>query len=108
MRFLDRAGLRIVEARPAGAALEFLLRFEQRLPATRAREHTGALFIVQRAASRPFGAVLAHDMILLGIKDFPPLGIGMGDWIGLHIHGSAPLSRRGYSHCALILPSFTT
>src|SRR4051794_28282730 len=29
MRFLHRAGLRIVEARPTGAALEFLLRPEQ-------------------------------------------------------------------------------
>src|SRR3954463_7618492 len=39
--FLERPGLRIVEARPAGAAFEFLLRLEQLLPATRAGEGAG-------------------------------------------------------------------
>src|ERR1700735_2923086 len=47
-RGLDRARLRIVEARPAGAALEFLLGGEQRLPAAGARERAGALLIVER------------------------------------------------------------
>src|SRR5712691_2358419 len=32
-RFFDRPGFRVVEARPAGAALEFLFRREQRLAA---------------------------------------------------------------------------
>src|SRR5215203_6103046 len=62
---LDRPRLRIVEARPAGAALELLLRRKQRLPATGTRERAGALLEVQRAASRPLGAVLAHDVELL-------------------------------------------
>src|SRR4051794_40046704 len=66
VRFLERAGLRIVEARPAGAAFEFLLRFEQLLPAPRAGEGAGALLEIQRAASGPLGAVLAHDVELLG------------------------------------------
>src|ERR1700752_4053772 len=66
LRFLDRAGLGIVEARPAGAALELLLRLEQHLPAARAGEGAGALLVVERAAARPLGAVLAHDVKLLG------------------------------------------
>src|SRR5881394_2787608 len=85
-RFLDRTGLRIVEARPAGAALEFLLRLEQFLPAARAGEGPGALLVIKGATSRPLGAVLAHDVELLRVKDLAPLGLGAGDGIGLHIH----------------------
>src|ERR1044071_8615175 len=48
--FLDRTGLRIVEARPAGATLELLLRLEQRLLAAGTVERAGALFEIQRAA----------------------------------------------------------
>src|ERR1041384_307091 len=59
-RLLDRTRLRIVEARPAGAALELLLRPEQRLPATRAAKRAGALLEIERAAARPLGPVLAH------------------------------------------------
>src|SRR5690348_13708044 len=40
----DGAGLRIVEARPASAALEFLLRLEQRLLAAGAIERAGTFF----------------------------------------------------------------
>src|SRR4029079_10443691 len=69
VRFFDRARFRIVEARPAGAALELFLRLEQFLTAARAGESAGALLVVQRAASRPLGAVLAHDLELLGRQD---------------------------------------
>src|SRR5262245_53966259 len=64
LQLLDRAGLRIVEARPAGAAFELLLRLEQRLPAPRAGEGAGALLVVERTAARPLGAVLAYDVVL--------------------------------------------
>src|ERR1700674_4592705 len=74
---LDRSRHRIVEARPAGAALEFLLRGEQRLFAARAIERAGALFVIERAASRPLGAVLAHDVKLLGREQLLPLRLGM-------------------------------
>src|SRR4051812_30712972 len=93
VRFLDRARFRIVEARPAGAALELLLRLEQLLPAARAGEGAGALLVIERAASRPLGAVLAHDVELLGRQNLAPLGLGVGDGISLHVHRSAPLYR---------------
>src|SRR5690242_8806677 len=65
-RALDCAGLGIVEARPASAALELGLGGEQLLPAAGAIERAGAFFVIQRAAARPLGAVLAHDVVLLG------------------------------------------
>src|SRR5262249_58004984 len=49
---LDRAGHRIVEARPAGAALELHFRDEQRLVAAGAGERASALLVVKRAAAR--------------------------------------------------------
>src|SRR5580658_5352245 len=48
-RGLDRPGDRIVEARPAGAALEFLLGDEQLLAAAGAGEFAGALLVIERA-----------------------------------------------------------
>src|SRR5271165_2380267 len=78
-RRLDRALHRRVEARPAGAALEFGLALEQRLAAAGAGEYAGTLLVVESAAARPFGAVLAHHGILLGGQQGPPLGFGMGD-----------------------------
>src|SRR5918995_4216066 len=42
-----RPRLRIVETRPAGAALEFLFRCEQRLPATGTIKRAGALLVIQ-------------------------------------------------------------
>src|SRR6266436_5781145 len=49
-RGFDRARHRIVETRPAGAALELRLRHEQRLAAADADEGAGALLEVERAA----------------------------------------------------------
>src|SRR5258708_35479456 len=76
-RGLDRVRLRIVEARPAGAALELLLRGEQRLAAAGAVERAGTLLVIERAAARPFGAVLAHDVELLGREQLLPLRLGV-------------------------------
>ncbi len=53
------------------------------LPAAGAFEAAGALLEIQRAASRPLGAVLTHDVILLGREQRTPFGVGMGDRIGL-------------------------
>src|SRR4029077_13378490 len=96
---LDGTGLRIVEARPAGAALEFLLRGEQRLVAAGAEERGRALLVIERAAARPFGAVLAHDVILLGGQELAPLGVGVGHGIlfgvRLRAHGHAPVGYGG-------------
>src|SRR5262245_41854257 len=65
-RFLDCTGLWVVEARPAGAALELGLRHEQFLPAAGTRKRARALLIIERAASRRLGAMLAHDVELFG------------------------------------------
>src|SRR5215470_9324335 len=55
-RRLHRAGIRIVEARPAGAAFELGLRDEELLSATRAIKRPGTLFVIQRTAPGPLGA----------------------------------------------------
>jgi hypothetical protein len=47
----------IVEAWPAGAAVGFEARFEQRLFATGANENAGPFFVVEGAASRRLGAM---------------------------------------------------
>src|SRR5258708_33547715 len=54
-RAFYRALQRVVEARPAGAALEFLLRHEQRLAAAGAGERARAFLVVERAAAGRFG-----------------------------------------------------
>src|SRR5580704_18518188 len=96
---IDRARLRIVKTRPAGAALEFLLRGEQRLPAADAGERAGALFVIEGAAARPLGAVLAHDVELLGREQLLPLGFGVRDGIVLGVrlraHGRSARSLCG-------------
>src|ERR1700688_5170604 len=82
---LDRSRHRSVEARPAGAALEFLFRSEQRLLAAGAIKRAGALFVIERAAARPLGTVLAHDVKLLGREQLLPLRLGMRHGILLGI-----------------------
>ncbi len=59
-----RIGQRLVEARPAGAAVELGLGGEQRLVATGASEGSLAMLLVQRAAVGPLGAMLAQDAVL--------------------------------------------
>src|SRR5215831_18828884 len=56
---LDRARNRVVEAGPAGAAVELGFRDEQRLPAADAGEGAGPLLIIERAAARRLRAVTA-------------------------------------------------
>src|ERR1700722_10896931 len=86
---LDRSRLRIVETRPAGAALELLLRSKQRLFAAGTIERAGTLLVIECATARPLGAVLAHDVELLGSEDFLPFRIGMRDRVVLGIQGGA-------------------
>src|SRR5262245_33646997 len=83
---LHRARDRIVEARPAGAALELLLGDEQRLAAARAGEGAGALLVIERAAAGGLGAVAAQDVVLLGREQAAPLLVGVGDRVLLACH----------------------
>src|SRR6478735_5819823 len=70
---------RLIETRPAGAALEFRLRGEQRQVAAGAGEDTLAMLLEQRARSRPLGALLAQDLILLRRQLRAPFRIGLLD-----------------------------
>src|ERR1700686_5251601 len=61
----DRVLQRLIEARPAGAALEFRLRGEQRQVTAGAGEDALAMLLEQRARTGPLGALLAQDLVLL-------------------------------------------
>src|ERR1700682_2159305 len=75
----DRVVERLIKTRPAGAALEFRLRGEQRQVAAGAGEDALAMLLEQRARSRTLGALLAQDLILLRRKLRPPFRIGLFD-----------------------------
>src|SRR5229473_2465934 len=70
---------RLVETRPAGTALEFRLRGEQRQVAAGAGEDALAMLLEQRARSRPLGAFLAQDFVLLRRQLRAPLRVGLFD-----------------------------
>ena len=70
---------RLVEARPAGAALEFGLGGEQRQVAAGAGEDALAVLLQQRARARALGALLAQDFILLRRQLRAPFGVGLFD-----------------------------
>src|SRR6266404_8108235 len=70
---------RLINTRPAGAALEFRLRGEQRQVAAGAGEDTLAVLLEQRARSRTLGALLAQDLVLLRRQLRAPFRIGLFD-----------------------------
>src|SRR3979409_1710689 len=70
---------RLIKTRPAGAALEFRLRGEQRQVAAGAGEDTLAVFLEQRARTRALGALLAQDLILLRRQLRAPFRVGLFD-----------------------------
>src|ERR1700738_3958273 len=70
---------RLIKTRPAGAALEFRLRGEQRQVAAGAGEDAPAMLLEQRARSRTLGALLAQDLVLLRRQLRAPFRIGLFD-----------------------------
>src|SRR5712671_2653487 len=70
---------RLIKTRPAGAALEFRLRGEQRQVAAGAGEDALAMLLEQRARTRALGALLAQDFILLRRQLRAPFCIGLFD-----------------------------
>src|SRR3981189_3742077 len=70
---------RLIKARPAGSALEFRLRREQRQVAAGAGEDALAMLLEQRARSRTPNALLAQDVILLRRQLRAPFRIGLFD-----------------------------
>src|SRR6202171_115623 len=75
----DRVVEPLIKTRPAGAALEFRLRGEQRQVAAGAGEDALAMLLEQRARSRTLGALLAQDVILLRRQLRAPFRIGLFD-----------------------------
>jgi len=94
-RRFDRSRLGVIEARPAGAALEFLLRLEQSLAAAGAVERTRTLLEIEGAAAGPLGSMLAHDVILLGRQNLAPFLLRVRDGVLLGsrraVHGLPPV-----------------
>src|SRR6202048_104248 len=70
---------RLIKTRPAGAALEFRLRGEQRQGAAGAGEDALAMLLEQLARSRTLGALLAQDLVLLRRQLRAPFRIGLFD-----------------------------
>src|ERR1700712_1173509 len=75
----DRVVERLVKARPAGAALEFGVRGKQRQVAAGAGEGTLPMLPQQRTRTRPLGAVLTQDLVLLRRQLRAPFRIGLFD-----------------------------
>src|SRR3981081_4296866 len=75
----DGIGQRLIKKWPAGAALEFRLRGEQRQVAAGAGEDALAMLLEQRARTRALGALLAQDFILLRRQLRAPFRIGLFD-----------------------------
>src|SRR3979490_1883092 len=83
----------LIKTRPAGAALEFRLRGEQRQVAAGAGEDALAMLLQQRARTRTLGALLAQDFILLRRQLRAPLRVGLFDLEflrGLRRRGAQP------------------
>src|SRR5579883_1528488 len=70
---------RLIEARPAGAALELGLGGEQGQVAAGAGEDALAVLVQERAGPGALGALVAQDLILLRGELGAPLGIGLLD-----------------------------
>src|SRR6476620_1620369 len=77
-RVLDR----LVETRPARAAVELGCRIEERQVASGAGESAGAVLVVERAGEGTLGVLLAQHGILLGREQLPPFLRGVGDLEG--------------------------
>src|SRR5215211_703780 len=85
-RGFDRTRQRVVEAWPPCPALEFSLRFEQRLTAPRAGKRAVPLFVIQGATARSFSAVAPEDIVLFRGEQAAPLLVGMGDFESFVFH----------------------
>src|ERR1700694_2595498 len=70
---------RLIKTRPAGTALEFRLRREQRQIAAGAGENALAMLLEQRARTGTLGTFLAQDFILLRRQLRAPLRVGLFD-----------------------------
>src|SRR3954447_10963442 len=91
--FADGVFQRLIEAWPAGAALEFGVRGKQRQVATGAGEDALAMLLQQRARTGALGALFAQNFILLRRQLCAPFRIGLFDFEfsrGLRGRGAQP------------------
>jgi len=96
---LDGAFDGIVEARPAGAAFEFLGRNEKTLSTASAHEGAGAFLMIEGAAAGRLGTMPTHDAILFRREKAPPFFIRTSNVKRLALHGpSLPWVRKQASH----------
>lgn len=77
---------RIVKARPASAAFEFLGGHEKTLAASGANKRTCPLFVIERATAGRLGTVPAHDPVLFLGEQAPPFFLGMGNFKCFVLH----------------------
>src|SRR5215510_1321952 len=84
-RGADRLAQGLPERRPAGATFILGRGIEQRRAAARADEGARPLFVVERAGTGAFGAVLAQHLVLQRIELLFPLGVALLDGKGLGI-----------------------
>src|SRR5262249_43556550 len=75
----DRVRQRPIEARPAGLAVVFGFRREQRKIAARAGKRAFALLVVERARARGLGAVPTQDVVLRLAEDGSPFAVALLD-----------------------------
>src|SRR5204863_6667169 len=75
----NRVFKRLIETRPASAALELGLRGEQRQVATGAGEDALAMFLEQRTRTGALGALFAQNFVLLGRQLRAPFRVGLFD-----------------------------
>src|SRR4051812_10183058 len=75
---------RLIEARPARAALELGVGREQRQVAAGAGEYALAVLLEQRTGARPLGALFTQDVILLRRELGAPFGVRLLDLEFLH------------------------
>src|SRR5262249_51473830 len=76
----DRVRQRRIEARPAGLAVVFGFRREQRKIAARAGKRAFALLVVERARARGLGAVPTQDVVLRLAEDGSPFAVALLDF----------------------------
>src|ERR1700688_1300449 len=78
-RLRDRIFQRRVETRPAGTAVEFRRRREERQGATGAGKRPGSVLVLERARTGNLGAAPAQDVELFRAEAFPPGVVGQDE-----------------------------
>src|SRR5882724_2224668 len=76
----DRVWQRSIEARPAGLAVVFRLRGEQRQVAGGTGERASAFFLVERARAWNLGAVQPQHLVLRLGQEAPPVAVALLDF----------------------------